>query len=332
MDIVYPIGFFKGSEDVYSKFLTQGEKWAIESNTAPENKKLYMSTSATAKGAAGGAKEAKLTSVFRFDDMSGGDGFKTKVELNTDENWATQVGFYKKKDGDEHRVLFEHGYATRNADGSRRIPLLSELAAAGTQVDKSFKGTPLKVGYRLISSDYMALVEANTKYTWEVNVGASVAGAVVGGKVYNSGNGPSFDFGVGGKHDLFQGYAKFARAAKKDGEETTATLLVHPRIDTNSTFGLSFVAKAVVDVAKQGLKEAGVTVTGAVPTLKGYDWKLNLTKKDSKLALSKAISAKLPGKWTLGVGASLDDVSNGIELKSVKVGVKLTQGSAAPAM
>lgn len=322
LNILYPIGFFKGSEDTYSKFLTQGDKWQIESYTAPENGKVYMNPAASAKAAAGGPKEARLTSIFRFDEIdSEGSGIRSEVQLNTDENWQLNVGFYKKVGGDEHRVLVEHGYATRNSEGLRRIPLISDMGA-------HFKGgKPIKVGYRVISSDYVAILEADAGRKWQLNVGGSVAGATVGGKVYDEGFGPSFDVGVGGKHDLAQGYAKFALAMKKGGaQDKIATLLLHPRLDTSKTFGLSFVTKAVLDVAKQGVREVGVTVTGAVPKMKGYDWKFNVTVKGGVISASKAITAKLPGKWTIGAGGSIADVSK-LDLKDVKFGIRLTQGS-----
>lgn len=324
LNIVYPIGFFKGSEDTYSKFLTQGDKWQLESYTAPENGKLYINPTATAKAAAGGTKEARLTSIFRFDQIDGdGNGIRSEVQLNTDELWQTNVGFYKKVGGDEHRVLVEHGYASRNAEGLRRIPLLSDMG------DKFKGGKPIKIGYRLISSDYVAIVEANAGKQWQLNVAGTVAGATVGGKVYDDGKGACFDVGIGGKHELAQGYVKFALGQKDGKQDKTATVLLHPRIDTSKTLGLSFVTKAVLDVAKQNYREAGVTVTGAVPKLKGFDWKLNVCVKAGVISVSDAIVAKLPGKWTLGASGSIGDVSK-FDLKDVKFGLRLSQGSTPP--
>lgn len=325
LNIVYPIGFFKGSEDVYSKFLTQGEKYQIESYTAPENGKLYMNVNAVAKATSSGTKEAKLASIFRFDQIdSEGSGIRTEVQLDTEaELSSSNIGFYKKIDGDEHRVLVEYGYASRNSEGIRRVPLLSELTTDLS--GQKFKGKPLKIGYRVNSSDYSAVVEADLNKKWQLNVGANVAGATVGGKVYDDGKGVSFDVGVGGKTDAVQGYAKFAMA----GGDKTATVLVHPRLDTSSTFGLSFVAKAVLDVAKMNYKEAGITAAGALPGLKGFDWKTNLTIKGGKLSVSKALTTKLPGKWTLGAGFAFGDPT-ALNLKDVKFGLRLSQGSTPP--
>eukprot|EP01065_Artemidia_motanka_P043894 TRINITY_DN6166_c2_g1_i2.p2 TRINITY_DN6166_c2_g1~~TRINITY_DN6166_c2_g1_i2.p2 ORF type:complete len:357 (+),score=129.15 TRINITY_DN6166_c2_g1_i2:70-1071(+) len=316
LPIAYPIGFFKGSEDVYSKFLTQGDKWQIDTFTAPENEKLFVNPAATS---AGGKK--RLTGIFRFDKMDGDDGFKSEVQINTDELWQVSAGFYKKVGGDAHRILGEFGYATRNEDGIRRIPILASADGA-----KKFSSSPAKIGYRVTSGSWMAFIEGDMSQNWQINCAKCLCSTkTFGVKLAGGAKGMSIDAGIGAHTDKARGYLKLSTGAGFAGK--TATVLLHPLVDTKTTLGLSCVAKASFDAEQMSVKTVGATVTAAVPGLKGWDWKLN-AERNAKgvIKAAGAVVAKLPGKWVMGLCASFDDTSK-MGLSDMKLGMRLTQGS-----